>query len=702
MKNLSIQFKIMSISIFVIVMFTFFMAMDSINTIKTISNNNIKKYKQEAYDNKKEELKSIVSIAVTNIKYIKQRGDKKHIEDNLKQQISLLFSILNKVYERNKNQFKISDDKIKEKLKFLISNAKYGDNGYYWVNDGKGRILSHPVHPSLNGQEISNIYKGEELNQINSMLKQVKQHGSGFMHYKWKRKNSQQYENRISYIKVFKPYGWVIGTGVYIKDVEDALKKEAIETIKAMKYGKNGYFWINDTTPKMIMNPILPELDGKDLSQFKDKNGNYIFKKMVEISKKNDDGGFIKYMWLKPDTNKVQEKISYVKEFKPWNWIIGSGAYVDDIEEQISFMKKQTDEEINKIIKSFFIKVVLAIIFIVILIHLLIEQNIVKPIEKFKNNFMSFFDYVNNKKVDINLSKIDSNDEIGKMSKILNKNILVLKEKLDKEKVLKDELKDLNNKLEIQIKKEVKKTNTIEEKLFESEKLASMGEMIGNIAHQWRQPLSVISTGATGLILQKEIGILSDQKIVETCNSINDNAQYLSKTIDDFTNFIKGDSIKKTFSLEAEIDSFLKLIEGSVKNNNIKIILDLQKNISIDSYENELTQCFMNLYNNAKDALVENVDVYRYIFIKTKKADDKVIIQVKDNAKGIPEDIMPKIFDPYFTTKHQSKGTGLGLHMTYNLIVNGMDGKIEVENTKYEYEGKEYKGAMFTITLPIK
>jgi len=690
----------MSISILVIVIFIFFIAMDSINTIKSISSSNIKKYKQESYINKQEELKSILSIALTNIKYIKQRGDKQHIQDDLKDQTSLLFSILNNIYEDKKGE--LSPKELKEKLKFLISNAKYGDNGYYWANDGKGKILIHPIYPELNGKKISDIYSQKEYDKINKILDIVKKDGQGFMSYKWKRKSSQKYENRISYIKVFKPYGWVIGTGVYIKDVEDALKKEAIETIKAMKYGKNGYFWINDTTPKMIMNPILPELDGKDLSQFKDKNGNYIFKKMVEISKKNDDGGFIKYMWLKPDTNKVQEKISYVKEFKPWNWIIGSGAYVDDIEEQISFMKKQTDEEINKIIKSFFIKVVLAIIFIVILIHLLIEQNIVKPIEKFKNNFMSFFDYVNNKKVDINLSKIDSNDEIGKMSKILNKNILVLKEKLDKEKVLKDELKDLNNKLEIQIKKEVKKTNTIEEKLFESEKLASMGEMIGNIAHQWRQPLSVISTGATGLILQKEIGILSDQKIVETCNSINDNAQYLSKTIDDFTNFIKGDSIKKTFSLEAEIDSFLKLIEGSVKNNNIKIILDLQKNISIDSYENELTQCFMNLYNNAKDALVENVDVYRYIFIKTKKVDDTVIIQVKDNAKGIPEDIMPKIFDPYFTTKHQSKGTGLGLHMTYNLIVNGMDGKIEVENTKYEYEGKEYKGAMFTITLPIK
>jgi len=702
MKNLSIQFKIMSISIFVIVMFTFFMAMDSINTIKTISNNNIKKYKQEAYDNKKEELKSIVSIAVTNIKYIKQRGDKKHIEDNLKQQISLLFSILNKVYERNKNQFKISDDKIKEKLKFLISNAKYGDNGYYWVNDGKGRILSHPVHPSLNGQEISNIYKGEELNQINSMLKQVKQHGSGFMHYKWKRKNSQKYEKRISYVKVFKPYGWVIGTGVYVNDVQESLKKEAIEAIQSMKYGKNGYFWINDTTPKMIMHPILPKLNGKDLSEYKDENGIYLFKKMVEVCKNNDDGGFVKYSWLKPQTKLLEEKISYVREFKPWNWIIGSGAYVDDIENQISLMKQQTDEEIDKIIQSFFIKIIVAILYLVIVLHLLIQRNIVKPIEKFKNNFMSFFDYVHNKIDDIKLSKNDSNDEIGQMSKILNNNILVVKKKLDKEKELKKELEILNSNLEIKIDQEVKKSNTIEEKLFESEKLASMGEMIGNIAHQWRQPLSVISTGATGMILQKEIGILSDEKILQTCNSINDNAQYLSKTIDDFTNFIKGENVKKTFNLEAEIDSFLKLIEGSVKNNNIKIILDLQKNISLESYENELTQCFMNLYNNAKDALVENIDVYRYIFIKTKKENNKIIIQVKDNAKGIPEDIMPKIFDPYFTTKHQSKGTGLGLHMTYNLIVNGMDGKIEVENTKYEYEGKEYKGAMFTITLPIK
>ncbi len=700
MKNLSIQFKIMSISIFVIVMYTFFMALDSINTIKTISNKDILNYKQEAYSNKQKELKSIVSIALANVKYIKQRGDQKHIQDNLKEQISLLFSILNKVYERNKG--KISEDQIKEKLKFLISNAKYGDNGYYWVNDENGKILIHPIYPKLNGINILEIYPPKEFNRLNKILQKVKKDGQGFMSDKWKRKGSQKKEDRISYIKIFKPYGWVIGTGVYIKDVEDLLKKEAIETIKSMRYGKNGYFWINDMTPKMIMHPILPELNGENLANYTDSNGVFVFNEMIKICKNSKDGGFLKYLWLKPQTKVLQEKISYIKGFKPWNWIIGTGAYVDDIENQISLMKKQTKEEINKIIKSFFIKVILAIIYLIIIMHLLVDKNIIKPIERFKNNFMSFFDYVNNKKDQINLLKADTNDEIGQMSKILNKNILVLKEKLDKEKILKEELKELNSKLEIKIKKEVKKSNTIEEKLFESEKLASMGEMIGNIAHQWRQPLSVISTGATGMILQKEVGILNEDKIIETCNSINNNAQYLSKTIDDFTNFIKGENIKKTFNLENKIDSFLKLIEGSSKNNNIKIILDLQKNITINSYENELTQCLMNLYNNAKDALVDNVDVYRYIFIKTRIENDKIIIKIKDNAKGISKNIMPKIFDPYFTTKHQSKGTGLGLHMTYNLIVNGMDGKIEVENTKYEYEGKEYTGAMFTITLPIE
>lgn len=239
-------------------------------------------------------------------------------------------------------------------------------------------------------------------------------------------------------------------------------------------------------------------------------------------------------------------------------------------------------------------------------------------------------------------------------------------------------------------------------KLINSEKMASIGEMIGNIAHQWRQPLSVISTASTGLIVQKEHNVLDEDTLLETCNAINDNAQYLSKTIEDFRSFIKGDSESIQFNLKNDTASFLKLVDSSIKNNRLDVVLDLTENININGYPNELIQCFINIFNNAKDALVENnQEGDRYIFITQKTIDNNVIIKFKDNAGGIPEKIIHKVFEPYFTTKHQSQGTGIGLHMTYNFIIESMDGTIEVNNVAFEYNRKDCFGAEFTITLPL-
>ena len=247
-----------------------------------------------------------------------------------------------------------------------------------------------------------------------------------------------------------------------------------------------------------------------------------------------------------------------------------------------------------------------------------------------------------------------------------------------------------------------KKLNSQNKMIEEQSKMVSMGEMIGNIAHQWRQPLSVISTGATGLIIQKEYNNLSDKDFYETCERINNNAQYLSKTIDDFRNFIKGNTQKELFVLENTINSFLNLVDSSAKNNDIEIVLDLTKDIKLNNYPNELIQCMINIFNNAKDALKEQSNIKRYIFISTYQENKNVYITIKDNAGGIPEKILPRIFEPYFTTKHQAKGTGLGLHMTYNLVVSGMKGNIYSKNTTFSYDNTKYKGAIFTITLPLK
>ena len=235
--------------------------------------------------------------------------------------------------------------------------------------------------------------------------------------------------------------------------------------------------------------------------------------------------------------------------------------------------------------------------------------------------------------------------------------------------------------------------------LYKSEKMASMGEMIGNIAHQWRQPLSVISTGVTGMQMEKEYGLLKDEMFYKTCESINDNAQYLSRTIDDFRSFINNDGDNKLFALQDNINSFLHLVEGTIKENDIELILDIQNDIKIQGYENQLTQCLINIFNNAKDALL-TIDAIRYIFISSSIESEKVVLRIKDNAGGIKEDILPKIFEPYFTTKHKSQGTGLGLHMTYNLIVDGMNGSVEAINKTYKYNNKEYTGIEFIIVLP--
>ncbi len=237
--------------------------------------------------------------------------------------------------------------------------------------------------------------------------------------------------------------------------------------------------------------------------------------------------------------------------------------------------------------------------------------------------------------------------------------------------------------------------------LKEQSRMAGMGEMIGNIAHQWRQPLSIISTASSGIKFQKEFSTLTDENLYKMCDTINNNAQYLSKTIDDFKNFIKGDRTKHIFNLYNIIDSFLHLIDGTVKSHNIKIILELNKAIEIDGYSNELMQCFINIFNNAKDILAENKITDKLIFITAIEQDDKVIIKIRDNAGGIPEDVLPKIFEPYFTTKDKSKGTGLGLHMTHDLIVDGMNGSIEAYNVEYKHGDIAYIGAEFIIILPL-
>jgi len=374
---------------------------------------------------------------------------------------------------------------------------------------------------------------------------------------------------------------------------------------------------------------------------------------------------------------------------------------------------KQRHDTIDKYflhLAIFIVFILLSIIIISLLIVKKMTKTIVLPIT-----------YVLNELTSLSTKNITNNTVIPKIKYPIFTNLITtffdMKNKIiQREEQLKqlndnleeevdsktEELRQLNQSLESRVQAEILKNKEKEKILFEQSKMVSMGEMIGNIAHQWRQPLSVISTGATGLIVQKEYNLLTDEKLMETCNLINTNAQYLSKTIDDFRDFIKGDREIVTFKLSDIIESFLHLVEGSIKSNNIEIIENLNENTTLNGYPNELVQCFINIFNNSKDAFKEKELEEKLFFISTNFKDNKAVITLKDNAQGIPKNVLPRIFEPYFTTKYKSQGTGLGLHMTYKLITEGMSGTITAQNTVYQYNSQEYSGAEFIITLPLR
>ncbi|WP_050989839.1 ABC transporter substrate-binding protein [Arcobacter sp. L] len=264
-------------------------------------------------------------------------------------------------------------------------------------------------------------------------------------------------------------------------------------------------------------------------------------------------------------------------------------------------------------------------------------------------------------------------------------------------------LKKLNKKLSKKISLEIKKNEEKNRILIQQSRMASMGEMLENIAHQWRQPLSTISVCASGIELKKRFNSLDDEEFFQSINHIKQATTYLSNTIDDFRNFFSNEKIISEISITQVINKALDLMSPTLNTHKVVVIKNTQETKFL-SLENELIQVLMNILVNAKDALKEKIDIKekRYIFIYIYTEENNLIIKIKDNAKGIDEKIIDKVFEPYFTTKHKFNGTGIGLYMSKLLIDKHLKGKIEVSNNTFFYNDKEYLGAEFTITLPLE
>ncbi len=261
-----------------------------------------------------------------------------------------------------------------------------------------------------------------------------------------------------------------------------------------------------------------------------------------------------------------------------------------------------------------------------------------------------------------------------------NQRIKELREKSNK-------ITKFNEVLKIKIKEEVEKNREKDKQIIQQSRLAQMGEMISMIAHQWRQPLSAISSASSAINIKARLNTLDNETAAKLSENISKFSQHLSSTIDDFRNFFKSNKERRNTTYNELVESALGIIESSITNKNIKIIKEFNSDKVIYTYPNEVKQVILNLLKNAEDILIEKRIKNPTIIIKTYD----YTLEVIDNGGGVPEEIIDKIFDPYFSTKTKKDGTGLGLYMSKTIIEDHCEGKLEVENTK--------DGAIFRIVL---
>lgn len=533
------------------------------------------------------------------------------------------------------------------------------------------------------------------------------------------------------------------------KDKQTILKliKDALRKIRFNQ--KRAYYFIHDIEGNILLYPLERKEEGNNYKYLQDKNGYYFVQTIINVIK-NKNENFDEYYWekLRAEDNKNHKKITFSKYFEPLNIAISTGDYVVDYEKSIKEELLVYINSISSFDKSYF--------FIIdenakLLVHsnksFISKEHSSLPkdtakmfldILKLKRNSDVFITYINKNKDSLEFNNIEKtsyvkdfdewNWKIGKGYYSTELNELI---KIEKDKLNKEEKESLSSLLMLSILgtfvlllisfyvsnlirkrfltykkelvKEIFKNREKDSLLAQQSKMAAMGEMLANIAHQWKQPLSVISSASTGLKVKKEFDILSDEELYEDLDIINNSTIYLSKTIDDFSNFFKSKKALEKTSTKKIWKIIDNLISSQFKVNDIELILNI-KELDLYILSNELIQVLLNLINNSKDQFINlhEKDKKRFIFVTMFKEEDNLIITVKDNAGGIDSAVLPRIFEPYFTTKHKSQGTGIGLYMCDQIVSKNLNGKISATSIEYTYKKVFYKGAILEVSIPLK
>ncbi|MFZ5571191.1 MAG: methyl-accepting chemotaxis protein [Thermodesulfobacteriota bacterium] len=354
--------------------------------------------------------------------------------ENLSSLVDIPYSLLQDSHKKSISAQGTAGQATEEARRNAIQNIKairFGSNDYFWLNDTKPRMVMHPIVPDLDGKDLSDFSKngklvlaeGTQTPMFQEMARICKTSatGDGFVSYFWPDPNdTEKWVRKLSYVRLFRPWKWIVGTGVYVHQAERQAQERLRNVIASMKYGEGDYFFILDTDHTMVAHPN-GELVGKNMRDTKDPQGKFLFQEMVETARSNGEG-FVSYMWPKTGSDKPEPKLSCVRLFKPWGWIIATGVYVDGIQTQIQLKQEMVQKDLrNQLLFMGIIMVIFIVAAFTWVLHMsrkFVEEPISQGVDA--ANRLA--------KGDLNLEiTVSSEDEIGQLQTAMKNMVSSLK-----------------------------------------------------------------------------------------------------------------------------------------------------------------------------------------------------------------------------------------------------------------------------------
>ncbi len=708
-------------------------------------NHAIEKSRKEFTEQNKKLIYNKVHETITNIEYTKEQNYKNKKKE-IKSKVDNLVKSMNHLYQNGKN--KIDEKIIKQQFIDLIKGQnKTAKNNYLFLIDIKtSEALVHKVK-HLQNKLLEDKKDKKGIYTFKSKVEILKNKKSSYQElYFAKPSNPTKEYKKMVYFTKFEPFNWIIGTGYYIDDVQNEIEKKIAKKLNNIQKDLDRYIFVSkvhninggEEFATILVMPNKTKILGKKISDnIKDIKGNYYRKKYLKDLKSYGES-YQQYWFKKPNSDDNGEKLTYFTVYTPFNWIIGSGFYFDDLEKEITLKHKIIEKEIQKKLEHAIIISIIVLIIAGVLLYILIN-NLAKRMKKQndklihqKKTFKSLYDNSVNAIFlikdglfyDCNLSAIkmfkisnkntiiganpanisakfqtNGKDSISEAKYYLNKTIkdgyarfnwqqkretgevfeaevTLTKIIIDEQEIIHASIRDNSEKIKLQ-----NEAYENERMMIQQSKMAAMGEMIGNIAHQWRQPLNALSLNNQKVAYFFNKGTLNKEKLDKNNQKTQELIEYMSNTIDDFRNFFSPNKDKELFNPLDMIEKSKNFVSDSFKKHNITIEINSNCNCKVNGYKNEFSQVILNILNNSKDAIVLNNIENGKVTIDVD-CGKKVIINIYNNGGVIKEETLLKVFEPYFTTKEKTNGTGIGLYMSKLIIEKNMHGTISMQNYK--------------------